>query len=71
MFYEPHGMRLLATINTNITNIAVYEDEDVRYQETHIFQVMMKDMKHAKKYTKYLLKPCHIHYLSGLYLVTK
>lgn len=46
---EPHGVRLLATINTNTTNIPSYEDEQKVYQEIHYFQIKMKDVKGAKR----------------------
>lgn len=45
----PHGVRLLATINTNTTNIPAYEDEQTVYQGIHYFQIKMKDVKSAKR----------------------
>lgn len=46
---EPHGVRLLATINTNTTNIPIYEDEKTIYQEIHVFQIKMKNTKNIKQ----------------------
>src|SRR5699024_9615501 len=46
---EPHGVRLLATINTITTNIPAYEDEETVYQEIHYFQIKMKDLKNVKQ----------------------
>ena len=46
---ETHGVRLLATINAKTTNIPVYEDGETVYQEIHLFQVMVKDLKWAKR----------------------
>lgn len=46
---ETHGTRFLATINTKTTNIFVYEDDIIVYQEIQFFQIKVKDLKWAKQ----------------------
>jgi hypothetical protein len=49
---DTHGVRLLATINTKTTNIPVYEDEETAFQEIHLFQIKLKDVKQANRVYK-------------------
>lgn len=45
---EVRGIRLLATLNTRNTNIPMYEDEFVRFEEIHLFCIRLKNIKKAK-----------------------
>jgi|SRR5699024_10822542 len=49
---DAHGVRLLATISPKTTNIPVYEEEDVTFQEVHFFQIKLKNLKVAKRIYK-------------------
>lgn len=66
---ETHGVRLLATINTKTTNISVYEDDVTAYQEIHLFQIKVKDLKWAKRIYKIIAEampyPLLIRFVAG------
>lgn len=45
---ESRGMRLLATFNPQTTNILKHEDETVRYEEIHLFQLKVHQLKETE-----------------------
>lgn len=51
---EARGVRLLATINPRTTNIPAYEDEEVSYQEIHLFKIKISKLARAERIYKIL-----------------
>lgn len=51
---ESRGIRLLATINPMNTNIPKFEDEHVRFEEIHLFQIKVTSLKYCKEIYKIL-----------------
>lgn len=51
---ESRGIRLLATINPMNTNIPKFEDEHVRFEEIHLFQIKVTSLKYCKDIYKIL-----------------
>ncbi|WP_307258925.1 DUF4391 domain-containing protein [Oikeobacillus pervagus] len=66
---ETHGVRLLATINTKTTNIPVYEDAETVYQEIHLFQIKVKNLKWTERIYRILAEampyPLFIRFVAG------
>src|SRR5699024_11050655 len=50
------GIRVLASINPNNTNIPSYENETERYEEIHVFLIKVEHLKHTKEIFKILNK---------------
>lgn len=46
---ESRGIRLLATINTAATNIPSYQDDRTVYEEIHLFEIHLRNIKFAKR----------------------
>lgn len=51
---ESRGIRLLATINSVNTNISKFENEYVRFEEIHLFQIKVTSLKYCKDIYKVL-----------------
>lgn len=49
---KSRGIRLLATINPRTTNIPAYEDEEISYQEIHVFKIRISQMNYAERIYK-------------------
>lgn len=45
----PRGIRLLATLSTQTTNIPPYSDEESSYQEIHFFEIQMINMQRSER----------------------
>ncbi len=53
-FIVPRGIRILASINEQLTNITKYEDDKVRYEEIIIFLIRVTNLSKAKEIYKTL-----------------